>query len=180
MSTRKILNIVSIGCAVLLIIGIFLPLYSYEGVNSSSIWDASENKTSAIIMLLTALGSLAFSLLQVMGVREDSKEGYFFAGYPTFYCINLFIQTINNDTLNYCGIGFWLLVLGAIAMGATILVSNFMSNDAPVKNPYGQQPPYGGGGYNPNQYNNGYNGYQQPQQPYNPYQQGGYNPNQYR
>ncbi len=178
MSTRKKLNIVNIGLVVLLIISIFLPVAAQEGY-SFNFWDVYGNILS-IIMILEYVGLGVFYVLQIMGILKNTKESYPLLGFSVTYFVYLFINGANTGNLDVFSFGFWLLLLGSIAITVITILANYMSDEAPVKqqynNGYGYYNPNNPYGYQPQ--NNGY--YPPTGQPQQPNAQPGYNNNQNR
>ena len=171
MSPRKIVEIIAMVMALIVIITLFIP-YAGSGSYSYSIWDASADKhILPILMILASIGTAVCLLLQVMGVTKEAKESYIGAGYVGIYAVYVFMNyATSTNGFEGLAAGFWLFVLSGIAMLALSIVSQFLSDEAPVKPQYGA--PYGG--YN--QYGQQPGGYGYPNAQPNVPQQGGYNP----
>ncbi|MBR3116728.1 MAG: hypothetical protein IKF36_02495 [Bacilli bacterium] len=136
MTTRKVFSIIGLVLALFLIGNMFLP---FLGDSNSSFsfweyWSEREYTFIDIIVLVELIIAVLFFVLQICGVKKDTKFVYFTLGYYVTYHIGLMFEFSKHDYMQYTQIGFWLGFIVSIVLLIITIIGNLVSNErkAPV------------------------------------------------
>ena len=113
MDKNKIFSYVAIGCALLAILGIFLPYYSVFG-QTISLWKAeSPSRVLTIIFSLIVIVVYLFN--------KKTELSYLTSGALLFFNLTI---AISNEGLDNLTIGFYIIMLSSIAIGVLTFLYN--------------------------------------------------------
>ena len=175
MTKKKLLNYISAGLFLFVLIGLFIPYMSYYSSNQS-FWESGDS--SGWLRFFTIL-MLIFSLIGVIvnAIGKFQEFSFFASGF--IISINVYYIAL-MDSMNgpSFAVGFYFMLIGSILVLALNTINMFikdgpLTSNKPV-NQYGQYPngQYPNGQYqNPQPMNNQYGQYQNPQPMNNQYGQ---------
>ncbi|MDO4963605.1 MAG: hypothetical protein Q4E75_05900, partial [bacterium] len=121
MNKKLIFRILGALSSALIIVSVFLPYVSALGY-TKSLWQVHDAASSLYLPIIILVFGVLATILFMINIKTEFA--YMSAGAILFYVVVEGVDIINQEMLGNMGLGYYLLLVGAIGVGLFAFLSN--------------------------------------------------------